>query len=289
MRLNGRRKRIEKKFVILIIIVIVCIAIGIMSLIVRDDRQLSFVEKGIKDVVLRVEYVLYTPVRFVTNKIDNYKDMKRIYEKYKDSDSIDAKATLLEEENKELKSSIKELQDTLDIKTIITDYDTINATVINRNIGNWYNNLTIDKGSKNGIKTDMIVITKSGLIGKIIKTTYYTSEVKLITTADLNNKISVGITTDDTFTYGLLSGYDINSKQLIVSDIVDNTTIRVGDKVATSGLSELFPKGIIVGVVSKIESDEFGISKRVKVTPSADFNNLQYVSVLKGHDSLWLI
>ena len=286
MRLNGRKKRVEKKYVILTVIVGVCIAIGIMSLIVRDDRQLSFVEKGIKDVVIKVEYVLYTPVRLVTNKIENYKDMKRIYQKYKDVDIKESKATLLEEENKELQNSLKQLKDALDLKTLITDYDEINATVINRNIGNWYNTLTIDKGSKSGIKTDMIVITKSGLIGKVIKTTYYTSEVKLITTSDLNNKISVGITTDTTVTYGLLSGYDINSKQLIVSDIVDNTTIKVGDKVATSGLSELFPKGIIVGVVSKIETDEFGISKRVKVTPSADFNNLQYVTVLKGHESL---
>lgn len=286
MRLNGRRKRMEKKYVALVVIVAVCIIIGIMSLFVRDDRQLSFVEKGAKDAVLRVEYVLYTPVRFVTNKINTYNDMKRIYKKYKDIDNQESRATLLEEENKALKSSIKELKDTLDIKTIITDYDLINATVINRNIGNWYNTLTVDKGSKSGIKTDMIVITKSGLIGKVIKTTYYTSDIKLITTSDLNSKISVGIATDTTVTYGLLSGYDINNKQLIVSDIVDNTTIKVGDKVTTSGLSELFPKGIVVGAVSKIESDEFGISKRVKVTPSADFNNLQYVTILKGHGAL---
>lgn len=284
MRLNGRKKKMELKFVSLIIILSVCIMIGIISLVVRDDRPLSFFEKSIKDIGLGAQNVLYMPIRFVTGKINNFTEMKRIYKKYKDFDNRESKAALLEAENNELKSSLNELKETLELNTLITDYEAVNATVIHRNVGNWYNTLTVDKGEKGGIKSDMIVITNKGLIGKVIKTTFYTSEIKLITTSDLNNKISVGIISTDATTYGLLSGYDRNRKQLLVTDIVDNTTVKVGDKVTTSGLSDLFPKGIVVGTVAKIESDEFGISKTVKVTPTADFNNLTYITILKGHE-----
>ena len=284
MKLNSRKKKIETKFVILGIILIACFAVGILSLTVKDNRTFTTVEKYAKDVGVGIQNVLYMPFRFVTDKIDNYKEMKMIYKKYKNISDIESKAILLEEENKELKSSLDELKGVLNLNKLITDYKAINATVINRNVGNWYNTLTIDKGEKNGLKVDMVVITNEGLIGKITKTSFYISEVKLITTPDLNNKISVGVVTDTTTTYGLLSGYDKNTKELSVVDIVDDTTIKVGDKVITSGLSNLFPKGIIVGTVSKLEIDEFGISSLVKVNPVADFNNIRYVTVLGSRD-----
>lgn len=283
MRLNKRKKKLELKYVYLIIILGVCLVIGIISLTTRDDRELTFIEKGLKDIGVSTQKILYTPVRFVINKINNYGEMKRVYNKYKDVDKFESKVPLLESENKELKRSLDELKDILDLNTLVTDYEAVNATVINRDIGNWYNMLTIDKGEKDGLKKDMIIITNKGLIGKIIKTTYLSSDVKLITTSDLNNKISVGVITDENTTYGLLSGYNHLNKQLLVTDIVDGETIKVGDKVTTSGLSNVFPKGIIVGTVSKVELDEFGISKNVSVTPQADFNNLTYVTVVKGH------
>lgn len=284
MKLNSRRKKIETKYIVLFIILGVCVIIGLLSLIIKDDRPLSFVEKGIKDIGIGVSNILYTPVRFVTDKIDNYKEMKRIYQKYKGIDEQDNKSSLLEEENIELKQSLEELKKALDLNKLLTDYEKVNATIINRNIGNWYNTLTIDKGEKNGLKTDEVVITNEGLIGKIIKTSFYTSEVKIITTYDLNNKISVGIRSGNVTTYGLLTGYDINEQKLMVTDIIDNTTIKVGDKVTTSGLSNAYPKGLLIGTVSKIESDEFGISKTIRVQPAVDFNNLRYVTVIKELD-----
>ena len=281
MRLNVHKKKIETKFIVLIIIISIFIVVGIISLTVRDDRPLTFAEKGIKDIGISLENILYTPIRFVGNKVNTYNEMKRIYKKYKDTDVSTSKLLLLEE-NKELKKSLDELKETLKLNALMTQYETINATVVNRNVGNWYNALTIDKGEKAGIKTGMIAITNKGLIGKVIKTSFYTSDIKLVTTPGLNIKISVGIETADSSIYGLLSGYDKNNKELLVIDIIDNTTIKVGDIVTTSGLSETYPKGIMVGSVSKIEIDEFGISKTVRVKPTNNFNDLRYITILRG-------
>jgi rod shape-determining protein MreC len=180
MRLNNHKKKIDKKYVILFGILGICIALGLMSLIIRDDRSLTFAEKALKDVGLSVEKVLYSPIRFVIDRVDNYKEMKKVYLKYKDIDKVESKASLLETENKELRGSLEELKKTLELNELITEYDTINASIINRNVGEWYNTLAIDKGEKSGLKPEMIVINNSGLIGIIIKTTFYTSDVKLI-------------------------------------------------------------------------------------------------------------
>ncbi|MDD3305440.1 MAG: rod shape-determining protein MreC [Bacilli bacterium] len=282
MRFNNHKRKKETKFIILGIILIACFIIGILSLTIKGDRSFTVVEKYVKDAGIGIQNVLYTPFRFVGGKIDDYKEMKAVYKKYKNISDIESKVVLLEEENRELKSSLDDLKSLLDLNKLTTEYKVINATVINRNVGNWYNTLIIDKGEKSGLKADMIVITNEGLIGKITKTTFYSSEVKLITTPDLNNKISVGVITDDNTTYGLLSGYDKMTKELSVIDIIDNTSIKVGDKVITSGLGNIFPKGIIIGTVSKVEMDDFGISSLVKVKPIADFNNLRYVTVLGG-------
>ncbi len=280
MRIKKYKKKIDKKYVVLIFILSTFMVIGILSLIIRDDRKLSFAEKGIKDVGLGIQKVLYIPIRFITNKIDNYNDMKKIYQKYKDYDIKESKLLMYEAENTELKKNLEELKQMLNLNKLLVDYQSVNATVINRNVGNWYNTITIDKGEKSGIKINMIVVTNAGLIGKVIKTTYYSSEIKLVTSSDLNIKISVGIVSNKT-TYGLLSGYDKINKKLLVVDIIDKEGIKKGDKVVTSGLSDAYPKGIIVGTVSEISNDEFGISSVIQVTPVVDFDNIRYVSVLK--------
>ncbi|HHT38146.1 MAG TPA: rod shape-determining protein MreC [Mollicutes bacterium] len=282
MKLNRRRKKIEFKYVVLIVIAGILILIGFLSLSVKGDRHQTFIEKGIRDIGLNIQKVLYTPFRFIGDKIDEYSDMKRIYKSYKELDERKSKINVLEAENEELKKSLDELKKLLELKNHLSEYEKENAAVINRNVGDWYNTLTIDKGEKSGIKVGMVVITDSGLIGKIIKTSFYTSDVKLITTMDLNTKISVGVSSKDNTTYGLLSGYDIKKKELLVIDIIDDTPINIGDKVVTSGLSDVFPKGIIIGTVSKIESDDFATSRRVRVTPATNFNSLRYVTVLKG-------
>ena len=66
----------------------------------------------------------------------------------------------------------------------LSEYTYLNATVVNRNIGYWYNTITIDKGKYNGVEVDMVVVNNDGLIGKVVSTTTFTSDIKLLTTSD---------------------------------------------------------------------------------------------------------
>ena len=145
--------------------------------------------------------------------------------------------------------------------------------------------LTIDKGSHNGIKEGMVVINSTGLIGKITNVSTFSSDVKLITTNDTNNKISVTVTNGDTKLTGIINGYDYKKGLLTVEGISNTATVNNGDYVYTSGLGGVFPSGILIGKVEGITTDVYDLSKIINVKPSAKFDDINFVTVLKRNDA----
>ena len=120
--------------------------------------------------------------------------------------------------------------------------------------------------------------------GKITKVTSFNSTVKLITSDDVNNKISVKIKVNDKYVYGLLSGYDKKKQTFIVEGISDNTEIPKDATVTTTGMGDSFPSGIVVGKVKRVTTDNFDLAKTVEVTSSVDYDDLSFVTILKRND-----
>ena len=189
--------------------------------------------------------------------------------------------TIQKNVNSSLEKEIKELKETLELNKTLTEYEPINATVLSRNKSYWFNTITIDKGKKSGIKNNMAVITKNGLIGKITKVSNYSSEVKLITSDDIKFKVSVSIKTNEDDNYAILNGYDKKTGLIKVSGVDKTTNINIDDTVVTSGLGEMFPSGIYIGQVKDIKNDKYNLSKTIYVKTSQDFNDIHYVTVLK--------
>ena len=184
--------------------------------------------------------------------------------------------------NKSLKEENELLKKQLNLNKTLTEYDIENAMVISRNKTYWFNTLIIDKGLRDGIDKDMLVINENGLIGIVNKSFKKISEVKLITTSPKDNTfhISVVIKTDKDY-YGVLNGYDSDNNSLIIKDITKDSNIKIGDEVLTSGIGIFFPKGILIGKVDKILYDQYNLSKNIYVKTNQDFNNIHYVSILK--------
>lgn len=183
--------------------------------------------------------------------------------------------------NMELKRELDELKELNDIKSTLTDFQTINALVIERNKMYWFNTITINKGKNSGIELDMAVISSNGLIGKVNKVSQTTSEIKLITTNDINSKLSVVIKTGEDMIYGIMSGYDDVNNCLQVVSTNKNIEVKEGSLVYTSGMGGVFPSGILIGKVNSIKSDKYDVSKVINVKPSSNFNNFKFVAVLK--------
>lgn len=182
--------------------------------------------------------------------------------------------------NNSLKQEIKELKELLNLNSTLSEYTTINATIISRNDLYWFNTVIIDKGKKDGLKKNMAVITQNGLIGKISKTTKKTSEIKLITTNDITYKTSVMIQLEEKNQYAILNGYDQENDLLKITAIDKNINIPKDSIVITSGLGQM-PKGIYIGKVVKTEIDKYNLSQIVYVKPKQEFSNINYVTILK--------
>ena len=182
--------------------------------------------------------------------------------------------------NNSLKQEIKELKELLNLNSTLSEYTTINATIISRNDLYWFNTVIIDKGKKDGLKKNMALITQNGLIGKISKTTKKTSEIKLITTNDITYKTSVMIQLEEKTQYAILNGYDQENDLLKITAIDKNINIPKDSIVITSGLGQM-PKGIYIGKVVKTEIDKYNLSQIVYVKPKQEFSNINYVTILK--------
>ncbi len=283
--MNKKRKKLELRYIILIVTVIFIILVAILSYSLKTNKKLSTFESIVKDVVVEIQKITYMPVKNFNTVISDYKSLKKVLEENKILKSNVDKIESLEAENNELKQEINDMKNELNIEHVLSDYDYLNATVVSRNASTWYNNLTIDKGSHNGIKEGMVVINSTGVIGKTTNVSTFSSDVKLITTTDTNNKISVTIQSNGKKLTGLINGYDYKTKNLEIEGISNTDTVSVGDQVYTSGLGGVFPSGILIGKVKSITTDVYDLSKIINVEPSANFEDINYVTVLKRADT----
>lgn len=282
--MNRKRKNLKSKYVYLVVLIIV-VLIAILSYTIKTDKKLNTFESLVKDCVVEIQKIFYTPIRNFSNMIQDFCSLKDVLEENKILKSNIEKIESLETENTELKQEINKMKEELNLDRVLSDYDYLNATVISRNSFYWYNTLTIDKGSHNGIKEGMVVVNSTGLIGKIENVSTFSSDVKLITTNDTNNKISVSIMNGDNKLTGVINGYDYSDGYLKVEGISNTATVNVGDAVYTSGLGGVFPSGILIGHVENLTTDVYDLSKIINVKPSADFDDINYVTILKRTDS----
>lgn len=259
-----KNKKTKNKKIFIIAVTIIIIMLLSISIIL--DRRTGKIETIAKDIVTVIEKAMIYPF----TALNNDKNIKQ-NESYLIQKNV----------NTSLEKEIKELKDTLELNKTLTEYDPINATILTRNKSYWFNTISIDKGKNAGLKENMAVITKNGLIGKISKVYDNSSEVKLITTDDINFKVSIAIKTNEVDNYAILSGYDKKTGYIMATGIDKTTEINKGDKVLTSGLGEMFPAGIYIGTVEKIESDKYNLSKNIYVKTYQNFNDIHYVTVLK--------
>ena len=251
--LKNKKNTKEKRFITTIILVITFIIFLTYSLnIVRNTNIIEYSLKYFSDTILNASTIL----------IDNDKNVSK-------KDNVI-----------ELKSEINELKKQLNLRNTYTNYELENATVTVRNKNYWLDNLIIDKGKKDRIKKNMAVITDNGLIGIISKVYNSSSEVRLITTNN-KNKITIYIETESGDVVGYIDKYNKDKKELVIKDINKDSNIKVGDKVMTSGMNKVFPKGIYIGEVKDVKQDENNLSKIVYLEVKQNLNKIHYVAVVK--------
>jgi rod shape-determining protein MreC len=157
----------------------------------------------------------------------------------------------------------------------------VTARIIQRSPTVWYSSVKIDKGSGDGIREDMPVIASGGLIGRVTVVTGGTAEVRLIT--DSSSAVSAQVMPAGAS--GIVRPIVGKPDDLLLDHIADDRRVTEGTRVATSGFASsrfqsLFPYGIPIGRVTKVDSEELEEFQRVHIEPYADIREVDIVQVL---------
>ena len=139
----------------------------------------------------------------------------------------------------------------------------------------WTRTVMIDKGSSGGIEKDHGAIASGGVVGRIIEVNAGSSRVLL--TTDLRSNIDVII--ERSRVKGVVEGNGTDG--LVMKYVRQVDEVQVGDQVITSGLSGVFPKGLVVGEVTRVEKSGDNFFKHVEVRPAVDLGKLEEVLVLR--------
>ncbi len=210
------------------------------------------------------------------------------------NDSFFTNINNLQAENKELKEKNKQLEESLRELEVIkaensslkeymkmtekyTEFSTIPANVINRDISNLSRMLVINIGSKDGITENMTVISQEGLVGHTISVTEHTAKVQTI--VDSASTVSGAISTSRDGI--LLKGTLEDKKNLKATFIPAEATLVQGDSVETSGMGGLYEKGIHIGTITEIVNTKNITNRYAIIKAAVNFDKIETVLVIK--------
>lgn len=279
-------KFMGNKRLIFLMFGIVCFFI-LMGLTLGNRAPMTWPEKFVKDSVSWTQGLFYKPAAQVAGFFEDIRQLRVIYEENKT-----LKLTLtqyardtqrlneLESQNKRLMEALgfTERQRQANVYTyriaevVTIDPDPYNSTV------------TINLGDKDGIKENMAVMTVDGLVGRVSKVFGFHSNVQLLTEmndTDNNSKaIAVTVKGSANPPFGVIESYS-KTGEFVMNKVENADDMKVGDTIITSGMGQVFPKGIEVGTISSIGPGEFGITYKVMVKPKASFNHIREVFVVE--------
>lgn len=272
--MNYKKKK-RKKLLNYIILTFIFVLASLLIFINKD--KFTSQKSILKNISLTIINIVTYPFDMLEEELKEKIETKNIREKYNELKNEIEQTEYIKNDYNELKFKINELEKAMNLKETYNNNIKI-AKVINRNIGSWYDEITIDKGDKDGISIGDIVLVSDGLVGKIIKVTNNYSTVSLITSNKIDN-ISVKFIINDQYKYGILKNYE---NELFIVESFDNKIDILKDSiVTTTGITENYPSGIKIGIVNKIELDNFGLAERIYVKSQVDFDGLYYVGVIE--------
>jgi len=152
----------------------------------------------------------------------------------------------------------------------------IKANVINSSLIKADNYITLDKGSNDGVHSEMGVIDRNGVVGIV----YMTTPKYSVVISMLNTKCRIGCKILGSGYFGTIKWEGRDSRYAYLDDLPRHAKFGLGDTIVTSGYSDVFPAGIMVGTVDHIGNSKDGLSYQLKVRLATDFGKLNSVRVL---------
>jgi len=251
-----------------------------MNATATQRTNITFLEKMIRDT--------YVPLQSgVSSFRNNWDGWTAVFS---DKRHLQQQVKLLEAENSQLSLENQSLQEykqeSFRLRKMLNfdnanreNYDLLPAHLIARSPNNWYESIIIDRGSRQGVKKGMPVISPGGLVGRVGSVSENSAQVSLIT----DREMAVGAIIQKTReTNGIVEGLG-DSNELRMINIPYYSKINEGDRIISSGLSATYPPGINIGTVTEITREPNGLLLVAMIKPAVDFDKLEEVFVITGY------
>ncbi len=248
----------------------------------------AIVHFGGSNPVSRVLRTVFSPfqngVAYLTDKVKDSTDFIREMKSYKEeNDKLVGQINELKRQNRDIthyREENERLKEMLDLKTAMSSYSTVAASVIAYSSNNWYDTIEISKGSLAGVSVGNAVITPDGVVGKVVET----GPTWAIVSTILNPDNAMGVRISRTGDVAVVEGdSELYSESYCKMTFIDKGSNLInGDLLETSGSGGVYPAGLLVGAVREINSDAMGNLNYATVEPLVDFDKLYDVLVING-------
>ncbi len=273
MKYSSKRKK-SSPGIFLLLIILSLIIVFYQNRDIESGKS-NRLENMFSYIILPVQKIINTGGNKISLIISAFKKNKDLAE---ENNKLKNHILLLQRENETFKGYMGEnnrLRELLNFKESLP-IETIAAQVIGREPNSWFQSITIDKGAIDGIKKDMIVIDNNGIIGRIIVVSPQSSKVMLI----LDNESAVPAIIRETRSSGIIYG---TGQKCEMKYIIPDKNIKTDYTVETSGLGRIYPKGITIGHITNLYRSSDKLFQTAEITPSAQFNSLENVLILKDN------
>ena len=269
-------KPFKNKLAVTIVVLSVAFLGVIMFSLKKDSNSIS---SGVGTIISPLQRIIYSVNDKLKNSFDFFVNFKNVKE---ENDALISENAELENklvEYTRLKEENDKLREILNYANANKNYDYLGCNIIGYSGGNISNGYLIDKGTKDGVEKDMVIISSQGLVGKITRSEENFSIMQTI----LNENIAVAAMVESTReSTGIIKGIgDGKNRNLIsLTNLPIDSEIKEGDVILTSGLGRMYPKEIRIGEVISVETDNVKVMKSAVVKPYVDFNKLEELVII---------
>lgn len=254
--------------------------ISVMSLTARERQRLTLLEERFMEALAPLQSVIE---QAAGKAVESWHALGELRTARLDNLSLKAELEKLSDLHTRLRETEAEnarLRELLEFKQA-SPHALMPARVIGHNPDSWFNYLIIDKGATDGVTKDMPVVTPKGLVGRVSQVTPGTARVMLLTDADSG----VGGLVQRSRDAGVVLG-GVGRQQFLTMRLFSrDADVVPGDQIVSSGLGGIFPRGLPIGVVVRVDREEYGLLKTASIRAAVDFGRLEEVFVLRLGDA----